>query len=172
MQTMLHPRLTRTLQPLIAVATAVAILTGATPARADLSQASAASALSTAVFSAATISVVHTAAVAGTDLIVASVRPVVAVAQPISTAAGESVRVTLKGLDESIVASVDVSATVARSAGLALGQSVRVVSEATGYALLAGATLIAFIPNAIGKTLIRQERSRYGSAAAHTWGTR
>jgi hypothetical protein len=93
----------------------------------------------------------NTAATSG-RLVVAALEPV-----------GDSVRITLKAADQGVQASATASVVVARDASIALGAVVSATAEATGYALVTAGRIVAFVPNELGRALLRQERSRYAS---------
>lgn len=116
-------------------------------------QVSVASMLGSAIVSVASYKAVESVAASGGRLVVTALEPV-----------GDSVRITLKGTDQSVQASASASITVARDASVAVGTVVSATAHATGYALVAAGRIIAFIPNELGRALLRQEPSRYAVA--------
>lgn len=139
-----------------ASAVLLAALVGAAPAWAQ-SDASRASANSSAGLSIATGSVVAGTAslIAGSAIL--SVKAVEKV--------GDSVVVVLEGASEVATVSVKVAASAAGTASLAVGSAVKVVAEASGHALYLAGKLIAFIPNEIGRSLVHHSGVKKTGAA-------
>ena len=71
---------------------------------------------------------------------------------------GEVATLALEGVGHSVHTVAHVSATAAGAASVGVGTSVQVIAESTGTALMAGGRLLAFIPNALGRSLLFHAR--------------
>lgn len=78
--------------------------------------------------------------------------------------AGDVVEVSVQKAADGSKATLAVSADVVRKLGVAAGQTVTAVSEATGYSLIYSGQILAFVPNAVGESLL--EHSRVSDASA------
>ena len=76
-----------------------------------------------------------------------------------SIAAGSGVAtVVLRDLSKGGEISLQVAGEIAAAASLAVGSVVQVVAEATGYTLMHAGRVVGFIPNEVGKAMVRQAR--------------
>jgi hypothetical protein len=110
--------------------------------------------LGSAITASATVKLVETTVASGGRLVVSALEPV-----------ADGLRVSFRAVGASVDASATAVVTVGRDASLAVGTVVSIAAEATGYALVTAGRIIAFIPNELGQSLLRQERSRYAAAA-------
>lgn len=85
---------------------------------------------------------------AGSRMVVESVR-----------LSGQTAIVVLQGTASSAKAVVEISADVASRAGLSARQAVDVVAQGSGYLLIASGQVLAFVPNALGNSLIHSSPS-------------
>lgn len=71
---------------------------------------------------------------------------------------GESTVLVLHAVGSAAEVSIRIASDLARDLSIAVGTMVQVVAQGVGYALIASGQLIAFIPNAVGQSLLYQAR--------------
>lgn len=74
-------------------------------------------------------------------------------------AVADGLVVVLKGASDAATATVKLSAQAARGLSLAAGTSVQVLAVSTGHVLVLSGKAIAYIPNAIGNSLLHHSAS-------------
>ena len=93
--------------------------------------------------SAASAAVVLEAVPAGSKLLVTALRPV-----------GNVLELSVESASRGVAVSIEVSAATARATGLVVGSVVEVTAVSAGFLISAGAEAIAFIPDALCRSLI------------------
>jgi len=71
---------------------------------------------------------------------------------------GESTQIVLKGVSTAAGESVRISVSAAAGASVAVGTSVQIAALWTGYSIMAAGIMIAFIPNEVGRSLLYHQR--------------
>lgn len=92
--------------------------------------------------SAASAAVILEALPAGSKLIVTALRPV-----------GNVVELSVESASRDVAVSIEVSAATARATGLVVGSVVVVTAVSAGFLISAGAEAIAFVPDALCRSL-------------------
>ena len=70
----------------------------------------------------------------------------------------DEVEVVLKNIVNGSTAVLETSSSVANSVGVAVGSALEVVAESTGYSLVTSGKILAFVPNALGESLLYQSK--------------
>lgn len=138
---------------LAAVAIAIMTATSASDGfAADAFQASAQASKASALSAASTVAVV---VVGSLETLALSGRAVVASVE----AVGDGSIVVLRGVAQGGAVATSASIHVAGAVSVAAGTVVEVVTTTTGCALMAAGRMIAFVPNEVGRGLIRQSHA-------------
>ncbi len=124
------------------VGLACASLLHAPPARAQSNDASQVSAISMEP-SAASAAVVLEALPAGSKLVVTAMRPI-----------GDVVELSVETASRGVAVSIEVSAATVRATGLVVGSALIVTATSAGTLISMGAEAIAFVPDALCRSLI------------------
>lgn len=68
------------------------------------------------------------------------------------------VEVVMQNIVNGSKAVLKTSSSVANGVGVAVGSALKVVAESTGYTLLTSGKILAFVPNALGESLLYQTK--------------
>lgn len=132
-------------RPALAILVAAGLFLNLPAASANPSDASAASALSSAVVVAGASALAHGSG----QFVVAALEKV-----------GESTIVVLRDASGASAASLRLAGSVAGGASLAVGSTVEVITQASGQLLVASGKMIAFLPNELGRALVGSSLAR------------